>query len=106
MITFLAVIIAHLRGVVELDNVPQDWIGTVLEPFTDVMGNWFWAILWTSIAAGVYIKSEGVALPTVIMILSTVFVAATLDVSVVYLYAVLAAAGMASIFYKLYRRNM
>jgi hypothetical protein len=93
----------RLPTVVELDNIMGDFVGTVVEPFTDIIGNWFWVILWTTIAGGVYLKSEGPALPTVILLLTIVFVAATLDVTAVYLYSILAALGIATIVYRIYR---
>lgn len=106
MIGILEKFLIHLSSVVDLDNVSLNWMGAVFEPFTDLLGNYFWVIFWTAIAGGVYIKTEGVALPSVILILSTVFVGATLETEVVYLYAILAAAGIATVVYRLYTRRI
>jgi len=92
-----------MPALTEIDNMMGDMVGTVIEPFTDLIGNWFWVIIWTTIAGGVYMKSENVALPSVILLLTVVFVAGTIDVSAVYIYAILAALGIATVVYRVYR---
>lgn len=87
----------------EPENMIDDLVNTVISPFTDLLHNWFWGIIFSVIAMAVYTKSGHPGPATAVMILSTVFCAAVLDSPIVYIYAILAALGFVAVIYKLYR---
>lgn len=88
---------------VAIENILSDIIRAVTSPYTDLLGDWFWAIVFMTIIGGIYIKSEHPGPAAVMMIVIGTLMAGVLDTAVRYVFAIFAAAGVASIIYILYR---
>jgi len=55
-----------------LENMMPDLINTVISPFTDLIGDWLWAVVLVVIVGGVYIKTESYGPPMAVMMVFSV----------------------------------
>lgn len=90
---------------VPLENMVSNIIGSILEPFTDLIGDWFWAIILVAIVGAVYIKSESYAPPMAIMMVMSMLMTGVISSDVRYFFAVLSALGVAGMLYSAYTKR-
>lgn len=81
----------------------SDLVDTIISPFTGLLGDWFWAIIFCVIIGGIYIKSEDPGPPVAATIIISVLMAAVLGSVVRYFFAIMAGIGFAAIVYFVYR---
>lgn len=90
---------------VPLENMMPDLIGTVIDPFTDLIGDWFWAVILLVIIGGVYIKSETYGPPMAVMMVFSTLLTAVITSDVRYFFAVMSALSVAGMLYAAYTRR-
>lgn len=88
-----------------LDNMMVDLIDTVISPFTDLIGDWFWAAILVVIVGAVYIKTESYGPPMAVMMMFSVLLTPVITSDVRYFFAVLSAISVAGMLYAAYTRR-
>jgi len=88
-----------------LENMMPDLIGTVLNPFTDLIGDWFWAVVLVVLIGGVYIRSESYGPPMAVMMVFSSLLTAVITSDVRYFFAIMSALSVAGALYAAYTRR-
>ena len=88
-----------------IENMMPDLIGTVIDPFTDLIGDWFWAVILVVIIGGVYIKSETYGPPMAVMMVFSTLLTAVITSDVRYFFAIMSALSVAGMLYAAYTRR-
>lgn len=92
--------------IIALENIMGDLGATIIEPFTDLLSNWFWVIIYSTLAGGVYLKSEKATPVIAVLLVSIGLMAVVISSPARYLYAIFIGLGAAALIVKLYRRRV
>lgn len=87
------------------ENMMSDFIYTLLSPFTDLMGDWFWGIVMFAIVGVVYLRSDSWAPPMAMMMVMSSLLTTLLQTEVRYFFGLLTVLGIASLLYTMYQRR-
>lgn len=90
---------------VPLENMVSNIIGSIIDPFTNLIGDWFWAIILVAIVGAVYIKSESYAPPMAVMMTMSLLMTTVISSDVRYFFAVLSGLGVMAMLYAAYTRR-
>lgn len=90
---------------VPIENILPDIINAIVDPFTNLMGAWFWATILVLIVGAVYIKTESYGPPLAVMMVMSVLLTAVVPTDVKYFFAVLSALSVAGMLYGAYTRR-
>ena len=87
------------------ENMMKDFIETMIGPFTDLIGDWFWAIIMFSIVGAIYLRTDSWGPPMAVMVTMSALLTSLLNTEVRYFFAIMAVLGVAGLLYSMYRRR-
>lgn len=99
----LSELLLSLLMAIPPENVLDDFWYTVTSPFTDLLGNWFYAAILVIIVGGVYIKTESYGPPLAVMIIASALLAGVIVSPVRYFFALLTGMGITALLFVVYR---
>ena len=82
-----------------------DYFGYIVSPYTDILGPWFYAIVFWIFVIMVYMKTQSVELPLIISCLGAAAFIFLLPVGIGAFVAVAMACAAAAIMVRLFKEN-